>query len=137
MPRSPDHPMACSPLPMSLSQTPTPHRTFVENKHQSAIRPSGRPSGRSPFFTFFRASIAVNFGSVFSFQLSGRQRGMARLLGFPANCQLLFIKELLEGLHTLGRCRSIRLSCARINRELGHVPHKRGQRTSSFSSRQV
>jgi hypothetical protein len=39
-------------LPASLSQTPTPHRRFVENKSQTPIRPRGRPSGRSPFSRF-------------------------------------------------------------------------------------
>jgi hypothetical protein len=29
---------SCDPLPMSFSQTPTPHSTFVENKSKSAIR---------------------------------------------------------------------------------------------------
>ena len=42
--RSPDHRISrsfCGPLPASFSQAPTPHKRFVENKSQSAIRPSG------------------------------------------------------------------------------------------------
>jgi hypothetical protein len=38
---------------------------------------------------------------------------------------LLFVKELLKGPHTLRRGHSIRLSCARINSESGHVLDKR------------
>jgi hypothetical protein len=59
---------------MSLSQTPTPHSTFVENKHQSAIRPSGDRAVEALFSRFSGAPIAVNFSSLLWFQLSGRQR---------------------------------------------------------------
>jgi hypothetical protein len=64
----------CSPLLASFSQDPTPHRAFVENKSQTPIRPSGQPSGRSPFFVFFGLPSEVNFQPFFSFPLSGRQR---------------------------------------------------------------
>ena len=42
----------CSPLPASLSQRPTPHRRFVENKSRTPIRKDCRPDGRSLFSRF-------------------------------------------------------------------------------------
>jgi len=41
-----------SPLPASLSQSPTPHNTFVENKGQGAIRPSGHRAVEAHFLRF-------------------------------------------------------------------------------------
>ena len=43
----------------TLSQTPTPHGRFIENKGLSVIRPSGRPSGRSPFLRNFEAALGI------------------------------------------------------------------------------
>ena len=42
----------CGPLPATLSQTPTPHMRFVENKRQSAIRPSGDRAVEALFPSF-------------------------------------------------------------------------------------
>jgi hypothetical protein len=55
-----DHGDSCSPLPVSLSHDPTPHRRFVENKSSTPIRQSFRPSGRSLFSCF----SAVQFGAI-------------------------------------------------------------------------
>jgi len=80
---------SCSPLPMSLSQTPTPHRTFVENKHQSAIRPSGHRAVEA-LFSRFSGLQSRSISAVFPRSSCPVGRGSwARLLGFPANCQLL------------------------------------------------
>jgi hypothetical protein len=45
----------CSPLPMYVCQIPTPHRRFVENKRQSAIRPSGHRAVEALFLSFLPA----------------------------------------------------------------------------------
>jgi hypothetical protein len=53
--RCTDHritPISCDPLPVSFSHRPTPHKRFVENKSQSAIRLDSRLSGRSLFSRF-------------------------------------------------------------------------------------
>jgi hypothetical protein len=42
----------CGPLPASLSQAPTPHKRFVENKSQTPIRPNCHRAVESPFFRF-------------------------------------------------------------------------------------
>jgi hypothetical protein len=43
---------SCSPLPVSLSPRPTPPYRFVENKSQSAIRPSGDRTVETLFLSF-------------------------------------------------------------------------------------
>jgi hypothetical protein len=58
----------------TLSQTPPGGKRFVANKDLSVIRPSGDRTVEVPFPHFFRAPIVVNFGPVFSFRVSGRQR---------------------------------------------------------------
>jgi len=40
----------------TLSQTPTPHKRFVENKHQSAIRQDSHKTCRTPLFLRFLGS---------------------------------------------------------------------------------
>jgi len=47
-----DHGDFCSPLPASLSHRPTPHSTFVENKDQTSIRPSGDRAVEALFSRF-------------------------------------------------------------------------------------
>jgi hypothetical protein len=39
----------------TLSQTPTPHRRFVENKSKSAIRPDGHRAVEATFLSFLPA----------------------------------------------------------------------------------
>src|SRR5579864_1776697 len=51
------------PLPVSLSQPPTPHERFVENKGSTSIRLDCRPSGRSLFLCF----SAVKSGPISAF----------------------------------------------------------------------
>jgi hypothetical protein len=100
----------CSPLPASLSQTPTPHRAFVENKRQSAIRPSGDRAVEA-LFSCFSGLQSWSISAVFSRSNCPVGRGpWARLWGFPANCQLLVAncflsKSFLETSHpeTLAR----------------------------------
>jgi len=55
-------------------------KRFVANKDLSVIRPSGDRTVEVPFPHFFRAPIVVNFGPVFSFRVSGRQRVVGRCL---------------------------------------------------------
>jgi hypothetical protein len=63
-----------SPLPASLSQTPTPHNTFVEYKSQTPIRPNGDRPVEAPSLCFLAFQSCPIFSLVFSFPLSGRQR---------------------------------------------------------------
>jgi hypothetical protein len=53
----------CSPLPASLSRRPTPHRRFVENKGQNAIRPSGDRAVETLFLRF----SAIESGPISAF----------------------------------------------------------------------
>jgi hypothetical protein len=69
--RSPDYPITRfhGPLPVSFSQTPTPHSTFIANKRRTIIRPSGDravEASFSPDFDlqidhFFVCSVARSF----------------------------------------------------------------------------
>ena len=63
-----DHPIFCSPLPASFSQRPTPHRRFVDNKSQSAIRPSGDRAVEVLFLRFsaFQSGAISAFFSGFN-----------------------------------------------------------------------
>ena len=65
-----------APLPVSFSQTPTPHRRFVANKRQSTFRPSGHRAVEA----FFRP-----FSSVQSVPISGESlfSDVARCPGSP------------------------------------------------------
>jgi hypothetical protein len=47
-----DYGDSCGLLPVSLSQRPTPHERFIENKSQTAIRPNGDRTVESRFFRF-------------------------------------------------------------------------------------
>jgi hypothetical protein len=76
---------SCGPLPASLSQDPTPHKRFVENKSQTPIRPSGHRTVESPFSRFSGLPIRLNFSLVFSFLLSGRQRVTTTAMMFWLN----------------------------------------------------
>jgi hypothetical protein len=60
---------SCSPLPMSLSQDPTPHKRFVENKSRSAIRQASHKTVEARFSRF-----------------SGLQSGSISALFFRFNC---------------------------------------------------
>ena len=44
--------VSCDLLPASLSQTPTPHKRFVENKRRSAIRKACQKTVEAPFSRF-------------------------------------------------------------------------------------
>ena len=63
----------CDPLPASLSQTPPPHSTLVENKSSTSIRQDCRQDCRSPFLRFFGSPIWPNFSLTFPFPLFGQQ----------------------------------------------------------------
>jgi hypothetical protein len=50
---------SCDPLLVSLSQTPPTHRGFVENKGQSAIRPSGHRAVEALFSPISHAQLRI------------------------------------------------------------------------------
>jgi hypothetical protein len=47
------------PLPASFSQTPTGHRRFVDNKHQTPIRPSGDRAVEALFSRVSHAQLRI------------------------------------------------------------------------------
>jgi hypothetical protein len=118
-----DHGDSCGPLPASLSQSPTPRRRFVENKSQSAIRPSGDRAVETPFLCFFSLPIWLNFSRFSPFQLSGRQWVATQLLGLFGQLPAAKFSKTFT-FHTLGRCHTIALFFAQINSESGHVLRK-------------
>jgi hypothetical protein len=64
--RSPDHPnFSHSPLPAPFSRRPTPHRTFVENKSPTLIRPSGDRAVEA-FFSRFSGLQSRSISALFS-----------------------------------------------------------------------
>jgi len=82
----------CGPLLASFSHDPTPHNTFVENKDQTSIRPSGRPSGRSLFLCFLAVQSGPISALFFRFCCPvgrGSQRGRGWVFWRIASCQLL------------------------------------------------
>jgi hypothetical protein len=81
---------SCGPLPASFSQRPTPHMTFVENKSQTSIRPSGH---RAVEALFSRSSglQSLSISALFSRSMCSVGRGSQlskaarRKLGPPTN----------------------------------------------------
>ena len=54
-----DHGDSCGPLPAFFSQTPTGHRRFVENKHQTPIRQDSHKTVEALFSRVSHAQLRI------------------------------------------------------------------------------